>query len=111
MKGRITNYEKEGKILAKYNVEKIDIYETIEKITKELFLGNRVYTLVLKEINNNHFNDSKLKLNEEYEIIGPDYYVTYNILLVNKKDYDEVMKGNDEKSIRLRRIYNGIRNG
>ena len=96
---------------SKLELRSTSIYEVMQIVAKEIYLGNRIYTSKSKEFIEGSYNGSELNKDQEYEILGLDYFLEKYIILVNKNYYEEVMGRNDEESCELKRIYNGIRNG
>ena len=99
--------------ITKYCISKMKPFEIIQIVSRELYKGNRVRTSKVKgkESVKGIYNKSTLIKKEEYEIIGTDSYIYKNVVLINKKEYKNAMKGKDDKSNELRRIYEGIRKG
>ena len=118
MKRTTPNYGKERKIdrenqmnCIEIKITETDCFEIKKTIAKELYLGNRIYTSKAKESVESHYNKTKTKENEEYEIIGLHDCVTRNFSLMNKREYEEIMNSSDDENLLMKDMYKRITNG
>ena len=95
--------------------QKISLYrkensEIFQIITKHLYLGNKIITSIPKKLIKGFYNKINIE-NVEYEIIGVNYAVGNEILMVNKTRYEEIMKSTNEKDHQLKELYVRMTNG
>ena len=96
------------KRIKEIKLDKLTNNQIIKLIAKELYSKSRLITSKCK-ITTDKNSRGMIYEGEEYEIIGLDFNIGYKFILVERKEYEEIMKREDDNEVK--KLICCVRNG